>query len=97
MAQAAARVGESLSALGDELPTVGGRMEGQLENPECIGVAYQAIRHDLHDGGVIRSAGAYDEFPDASGGISNSIGILRAEALVDVIVAIKDDIRIVVI
>jgi hypothetical protein len=72
-------------------------MQCQLENTESIGVTHQAIRHNLHDGGVIRSAGPYRELTDTPGGISNPVGILRGEALVDMIVPIENHIRVMAI
>ena len=69
-------------------------MQRQLEHTEGRRNADLAVRSRRDDRGVIRAAGAGDELANAGRGVRLAGRRLRREALVDVVVAIEDDVRV---
>ncbi|HXZ11676.1 MAG TPA: hypothetical protein VEG64_04720 [Candidatus Sulfotelmatobacter sp.] len=53
MARAGAGIAECLAGFGDEIPIVGGDVEGQLEEPEAVGVAGFAGGQRVAEGAMI--------------------------------------------
>ena len=89
-----ARVREPTSRRGDELPVVASRMEGQLEQAEGRRVSDEAVRGDVCDRGVVVAAGSHCELADPGDVVELPARGLRGEALVDVVVAVEDDVGV---
>src|SRR5215472_10797294 len=94
MADAGAGVGEGLAFFGDELPVVAFGLQGEPENAEGGVVANFAVWLWFFEGAVILSAGTDDKFADATLGVGSSIRRLWSKALVVVVVAIDDHVRV---
>src|SRR5256886_2794422 len=94
MAIAGPYVGERESVDRDELPGVAVAAEGELQGPGGAAVVYLAVRRRSAVEAVDPdSAGADRELPDADLGIGGATGLLRGEALVDLVVRIDHDLR----
>ena len=92
-----AAIGKSLAALRHEFPVVAARVQRQLEHTVCICIAHLAVGDNGGNGGVVCPASTDDELAQTSRTIQRSACILWSEALVDMVVAIPDQIRAVVI
>ena len=92
MTSRAAGIGERLAGFGNKLPIVALRMERQLQNTIGVIVPDLTVGQGFAHGAVsIFPASAYHELTDAMVKVTFSVGILRSETLVVVIVAVEDD------
>ncbi len=92
MARSGPGVGKRLAGLRQEAPVVPRGMQGQRQHAEGGGVPDLAVRGDRREARIVRAAGADDELADPVRGVQRADRGLRREALVDVIVAVEDDV-----
>src|SRR5262252_3207012 len=94
MAGAAARVGEGLPFLGNELPVVTVGAKRQLQNAESCEVANLAVGLRRRKGPMTLSARAGDKLANAASRIAGAVRSLRREAFVVVVMTVDDHVGI---
>src|SRR5437868_8141459 len=92
-----AGVREGLAGDRNELPVVARRVQGQAKYAERGAVANLAVRLDGAPTDEALATRPDHELADAAYGVGYGAGRLRAEALVDVIVAVQHQVRISVV
>lgn len=90
-------VGKRFARFRHKLPIITGGMQGQFEDPKGIHIADLAVCCNCSQRGVIRSATAYDEFPNPAGCINGSTWRLRRKPLVNMVMPIQDNVNIIVV
>ncbi len=97
MAGPGARVRKRFAGFRHELPVVTGGMKGQLESTIGRCIAQLAIGGNRGDRRMIGSAGSDNQLANAACSVEDSAGRLRCKALIDVVVAVQNEIGVVVI
>src|SRR5215213_4984113 len=92
-----ARVGEALTCYGKELPVVGASMQVKLQHPVGACVAYLAVCPDGPKLAVALATRANHKLPYAVCGVCFPARVLQCETLVVVVVAVKDNICVVLV
>src|SRR5580765_1748365 len=94
VASALPGIGEGFSRFRDKLPGIASRKQGQLQNAKSFGIADFTVGILSSKRPMILSAGASNKFANTARRIRLSVGSLRSEALVVVIVTADDDIGV---
>jgi hypothetical protein len=92
-----ARVVKRFTRFRHKLPIITRWMQCQFENSIGINIADFAVCSDRSKRGVIRSATAYDEFPNPAGRIHCRVWCLRRKSLVNMVMPVQDNINIIII
>src|SRR5207245_11269341 len=95
--RARSRVREGHPGFGDELPVVARGVERELQDAKGVVVAHLAVLDRGHDRVMAPAARAHDELAYAARGIERPAPLLRREALVVVVMATQDDVRVEVV
>ena len=83
----AARIGEGLSCLGDELPVVTCRVEGQLQHPESVTISHFTIGDWRTERIVGIATHTNDNLANATLRVGNTVRVLPRKSLVVMLVA----------